>query len=287
MKWLICFFLLWVVPPSIACDVVDDAGHQLIFPHPAKRIISLAPDVTELLFAAGAGDRIVGVMRGSDYPPRAKSLPLVGSADHIDSEIVLQLQPDLIVTWSETTIPAALKNRGIPIYVNHPQKITDVPKTLRKLGCLASTESIANAAADDYLKRYHALQKHYGEAKPLTVFYQLWSTPLMTVSKKSWIDGAITLCGGNNIFAAFHHAAFPVDMEAVIHLNPDVIMSSDNSAWKAKWQRFSMMNAVKFQQLYTIHPDLIERAGPRLIDGVELLCHELSQARAALDQKNR
>jgi iron complex transport system substrate-binding protein len=281
------FFLLissvLLMSTTYACDVVDDAGNHLHFSQPAKRIISLAPDLTELLFAAGSGQAIVGVMQGSDYPIAAKKIPVVASYNAINSEVILTLHPDLVVAWEGGSSAAQLqqfKTLGIPVFLSHQRDLTDIPNTLRKLGCLAGTAKIANKAAADFLQRYQDLQQRYSHKKILSVFYQMWPHPLITVNKDSWINQIIVLCGGKNIFANAHGVAPQVNMEAVLALNPEVILSTATAAhWKKVWEVWPQMSAVKKQAVYSIYPDWLERAGPRLLDGALAVCRDMDAAR--------
>ncbi len=265
---------------SFACEVIDDFGRIVKLQNPAKRIISLAPDATENLFAVGAGNRMVGVMQGSDYPLAAKKIPVVARYNTIDIEMMLSLHPDLIVAWADGVNIKQLEHRGIAVFFSRPKKLTDVPKTLQKLGCLTGNETIANEAAAKYMQQYSILSKQYKKTKPVTVFYQLWSNPLITITKESWINEAIDFCGGRNIFARLKTVAPEVTMESVIVENPDMIVGTDKTDdWKKSWQAWPSLHAVKHQLLVSVNPDLIERASPRLLDGVSQLCASIDHAR--------
>lgn len=264
------------------CLVKDDAGNTLHFEKPAKRIVSLAPDLTETLFAAGAGERIVGVVSGSDYPAAANKIAKVGSYSGIDLEKTISLHPDLIVTWGNN-FPreiSAFKKLGIPVYVSNPARIEDVPRTLRYLGCLAGVEKFANHAADNFSRVWRQLQKQYQTQKPVTVFYQIGDYSLITINKKSWINQVIALCGGRNIFANMTSLSTEVSWESVVMANPEVIITdATNDSWTSRWQRWQSISAVKNNHLYNIPPDLIDRAGPRLLEGAKRVCERLRMAR--------
>ncbi len=281
MKNIAKGLLLFLISTLVhAHTVTDDVGQQVVLKHPAQRIISLAPDLTELLFAAGAGDRIVGVMQGSDYPAAAKKIPRVANYQSVNIEAILALRADLIVVWTQGNLAEKLKRLGIPIYRSQQEKLTDIPATLKRLGYLAGTEKIANRAAEDFLQRYTQLQKTYANKKPLTVFYQVWMQPLITVSKSSWINEVISLCGGRNIFADLKGAAPAVNLEAVITANPDVIIGTDTPRdWQKIWRTWKQLNAVLNNHIYSVNPDWVERAGPRILDGVASICRDLALAR--------
>lgn len=270
--WLLCL----IAPSVFACSVTDDEGHLIQLKQPATRIISLAPDLTELLFTAGAGKKIVGVMRGSDYPPSAKNKMVVASYNQIDAEKIVSLHPDLIVMWGEGTLASEVKKLKIPVYLSHQRKLTDIPTTLQRLGCLAGTEKAANAAAEKFLKRYATLKKKYARTKKIKIFYQIWSQPLITVNHTSWINDVMDLCGGQNIFANLTGAAPQVDIEAVIAANPDVIIASNTQKnWQQPWMKWPQITAVKNHQLFTVDADLLERGSTRILSGMEAVCLSL------------
>jgi iron complex transport system substrate-binding protein len=258
-----------------ACNVVDDAGRKVTLSHPAKRIISLAPDITELLFTVGAGKQIVGVTRGSDYPADAKKIPIVASYNSIDNEAILALHPDLIVVWSGGRLTTFLEKFSIPIYINHPQHLLDIPRMLRNLGCLTGHKKQAERAAVQFTQRYQHLAAQYSHKKNLSVFYQIGSRPLLTITRQSWINDVLLLCGGQNIFAGLPGTAQAVAKEAVIMANPQVILGTDLKFWET-WPQLS---AVRHHALFTINPDTLERANPRILGGAEKVCELIQLAR--------
>ncbi len=265
-----------------ACDVTDDTGHTLHLSTPAQRIISLAPDITETLFAISAGNHIIGVVQGSDFPEAARKIPLVGSYSGLDLERIASLRPDLIVTWSQAFSRqlAALKMLGIPIYTTSPRRLEDIPHTMKNLGCLAGTFPNAQSVANQYEHRLALLHKRYHRQDELTVFYQIGTYSLITINQDSWINQAISLCGGRNIFAQTKWIAPEVSWESVITANPQVILSDANDEnWTKRWNAWPTLSAVKQHFLFSVNPDLISRAGPRLLDGVEQICGYLGAVR--------
>lgn len=280
---VIVIFFLWlncIAVSANACEVLDDAGHTIKLLHPAKRIISLAPDLTELLFAAGAKDNIVGVVKGSDYPEGAKKIPVIANFNHVDVERVMALHPDLIVVWAESRMPDQLKSISVPLYVSHQRYITDIPRTIQRLGCLAGTEKKASVAARYFMQQYQWLQQKYSRQKTISVFYQVWPQPLVTVTRASWINEIITLCGGKNIFANLSGVTPEVSVEAVLNANPDVIIGSETRLdWRKQWRKWPSLSAVKNNRLFVIDPDLIERAGPRILNGANKMCRMIDTVR--------
>jgi iron complex transport system substrate-binding protein len=280
------FFLiamLGLVPAYAACVIKDDAGEIIQLKQPAKRIISLAPDITETLFAIGAGQQVMAVMSGSDYPPAARQLPIIGSYSGIDLERMVSMRPDLIVTWSNTFARQlkVLKKSGIAIYTVEPRHLEDIPRTMKNLACLTGTKERAHEVAAIFSEGLTKLSQQYQSQTPISVFYQIGAYSLITINKESWINQALTLCGGKNIFADANMIAPQVSWEAVITRNPQVIMSGENDdAWKTRWQRWTSLRAVKNQFLFSVPPDLLHRAGPRLVEGVAKVCADLQQVRA-------
>lgn len=293
IQWLKCVCLgvfmsygTWV---QGAITVVDDVGRAVELPHPAKRIISLSPHTTELLFAAGAGKAVVGVVSYSDYPPQAAQLPIVGDAHSFDLESIVTMRPDLVVAWKSGN-PAhqleRIRSQGITVYYSEPKKLSDIPDSLLRLGTLAGTQQVAKQAGTQFLKNYKALQQDYSDKKKVKVFYQLWDEPLMTVNGTHFISDVITLCGGINVFAELETLVPRLDKEAVIAARPQVIVASGDS--KAKqllkqgWQQWQMLPAVKYKNLFIVEANLISRPTPRLLQGARRMCELLEQARQNL-----
>lgn len=277
------FFVLLVagvvfsLPALSACIVNDDTGQTITLTSPAQRLIVLTPDLVENVYAVSAGDAIVGVIKGSDYPRQALKKPVVGSYLGLNLEEILALHPDLIVTWKYAFAKQrqALRQFGVPVYVAEPKQLDDVPKLLRHLGCLTGNEKAAAVAATQFETEVAKLS--VTPKQPVSVFIQIDPARLMTVNKDSWINQVIVLCGGNNIYANAKMITPEIDREALLMADPEVIFSiSDNDDWKKSYSAWPKMKAVKNKRLYTLHPDWISRAGPRLILGVKEVCSVLT-----------
>lgn len=283
MRWIACLFFLILLHSAYAELLVqDDMAQQLALPKPATRIISLAPDITEDLFAIGVGANVVGVIAGSDYPQAAKDKTIVGSYSGLDLERIITLQPDLIVTWSNAFARQILilRQLKIPVYVATPVQLEDVPRTIINLGILTGHQQQAFALAADFKQQLVTLNNQYHSNKPVKVFYQLGSYSLMTLNKKSWVNQVISLCGGQNIFADAKIIAPEVSWEAIINANPEIVLTDAKQLdWRNHWQAWPMIDAVKNKRLYSIDPDLIDRAGPRLIEGVKRICELIATER--------
>jgi iron complex transport system substrate-binding protein len=281
----LCFFYANLVFSEAV--VRDDYGNEVRLAAPAARIVSLAPHLTELLYAAGAGSRLVGAVDFSDFPAAARSLPRVGSDARIDLEAVLALWPDLVVAWpnagSLRTVER-LAELGVPVFRSEPRELDDVARTLQRLGRLAGSEPQADAAAAAFRTRAVALRKRYSARRPVRVFYQIWDRPLLTVNGAHIISKVIGICGGENVFAAAPLLVPEVDREAVLRANPEAIVASGSNdaqpQWLEAWRRLPGLAAADRGRLYAIPPDLIQRHTPRILDGAERLCTFLDAVRA-------
>jgi len=267
--------------------VRDDYGRVVELAAPAARIVSLAPHLTELLYSAGAGTKVVGAIEYSDYPPAARALPRVGSDAGIDLEAVLALRPDLVVAWPNPGSVRAidrLASLGIAVYRSEPRSFDDIARTLERLGALAGTDAAAGAAARAFRARLARLEARYSGRAPVRVFYEVWGRPIVTVNGAHLISKVIRLCGGRNVFARLPLIAPEVDREAVLRANPQVIVASgangERPAWLDAWKAFPGLAAARNGQLYTIPPDLIERQSTRILDGAERMCRTLDAVRA-------
>jgi iron complex transport system substrate-binding protein len=284
------FAALCLALPGAACvaaiTVVDDAGKQVTLAAPARRIISMAPHVTELLFAAGGGERIVGAINFSDYPEAARKIPLVGSNAQIDMERVIALKPDLLVVWQSGNTRRQLeqlRELGIPIFQSEPDRLDDVATSLLRFGRLLGTEKVAAASAAGYRASIASLGARYASRPPVRVFYQIWDKPIYTLSSKHIIDDAIRLCGGRNVFAGLNVVAPSVSTEAVLQENPEAIFGGDQhdpgDAGISIWNPYRSMLAVERGNLFRLEGELLTRPGPRMAQGAAQLCEKIELAR--------
>ncbi|HEV8501236.1 MAG TPA: cobalamin-binding protein [Casimicrobiaceae bacterium] len=266
-------------PAQADVVAVDDAGATIRLAQPARRIVSLAPHATELLFAAGAGARVVGVVAGSNFPPAAAGIPVVGDANAIDLERLVALAPDLVVTWPYTTSAQldAIRRRGIAVFTSDARSIDGVGVDLERIGTLAGTPGAAARAARAFRAAIEAARPRPGASRePTRVFYEIWGAPIFTIGGHHLISEAIALCGGVNVFADLGVAAPVVDEEAVIAAAPQVIVAGADDArrppWLDAWRRWPQIPAVRDGRLRVVDANLLHRAGPRFAQGVAALC---------------
>lgn len=268
-----------------AVSVKDDAGHTIKLAAPARRIISLAPHTTELLYAAGAGAQVIGVVEYSNYPPQAKQLPSIGSAAAFDLERIVAMKPDLLVAWSSGNSAAQiarLRSLGLTIFESEPHDFADVASNLERLAHLTGTDSIGNNAAAAFRTRQSQIEQRYQQRPPVRVFYQIWHDPLMTLNDKHMASAVVRMCGGVNIFGNLGPLAPTIGTEDVVRADPEAIMGYSDEVEKAptSWRRFPKMIAVARGNLFAINPDWMSRPGPRILDGAEALCRQLESVRA-------
>lgn len=250
------------------------------------RIVSLSPHITELLFAAGAGSRIVGVDASSDYPAAVAGIPHVGEPAALDVEGLLKLKPTLIVLWDSGTPArrkAELQRLHLQLYVTDQHHLDDIGTILLEFGRLAGTLPEAAAAARRYRTELAQLRREYAARPRLKVFYQVWDRPLYTLSGRQVVSEVLSLCGGDNIFADLSTLAPAVDKESVLARNPDVILIAATGAEGTRqslgWSRFPNLRAVQRQHVYTVDPSLLGRMSPRILQGVREVCGLLDAAR--------
>jgi len=275
--------------PAARADllVTDDSGREIRLKAPARRIVTLAPHATEILYAAGAGERRVGTVEFSDYPPAAKKVPRVGSYERLDLEAISALKPDLVIAW-ETGNPAGqvekLRALGLTVYASQPNRMEDIAAQLERFGHLAGSEATAGAAAGQFRRRLENLRRSNAQKPTVRVFYQIWTAPLMTVGGPQIISDAIRLCGGENVFGHLSQMSPTVSVEAVLQANPEAIvatgMGDARPEWLNEWNKWKRMTAVKRGNLFHINPDILQRHTPRILDGAERLCADLDIARS-------
>lgn len=267
--------------------LVDDRGQALALEAPARRIVTLAPSLAEMVFAAGAGERLVAVGSYSDYPEAVRALPAVGDASRLDLERILTLHPDVAIAWKSGNRPAdlaRLETLGIPVFVVEPRRLEDIPRILRAIGMLAGTPADAEVAAAGFERQIAALRAGYRERRPVPVFYQIWHEPLLTVNGSHMISDVLELCGGRNVFAALGTLTPAVSLESLLAADPQaIIISVSSPREEAEAKRFlarlPQLQAVRHGWIFSVHPDLIQRQTTRLALGAREVCADLERVR--------
>ncbi len=256
---------------------------------PEPRIVSLSPHITELLFAAGAGARIVGVDDASDYPVGVAGIPRVGDMAAVDIEKVLRLKPTLVIFWDSGTPArrqADLARLHIKLYATEQRHLDDIPRTLIDFGRITGSSQVADEAARRFSQNLARLRARYAHRSRLRVFYQVWDRPLYTLSGQHVVNEVLSLCGGDNIFEDLQGLAPAIDKEAVLARNPDVILIGavglEGQRQALDWSRTPSLRAVQHHQVQNVDPSLISRMAPRILEGIAAVCGLLDGARDRL-----
>ncbi|MCH7892981.1 MAG: cobalamin-binding protein [Proteobacteria bacterium] len=287
MKTLPSVLLGAVLLAISSVETTAQVRQPAVFENP-ERIVTLSPHLAELVFAAGAGDLLVGTVEYSDYPPQASSIARIGDAFRIDSEKLAALGPDLILAWpggNPQTLIDGLRNDGYQVLELAATGLESVAIQLRRIGELTGHADRAGRAADLYLAKVDRLRVENLRKPPIRVFYQVAQRPLFTVGRKQVISEVVSLCGGINIFADLDSLAPVVSMEAVLLRNPQVILSARTASANPLdiWLDYPAVAAVRLENLYLVDASLLARAGLRLADGAAQVCRLLDQARRKIE----
>jgi iron complex transport system substrate-binding protein len=277
---------------------IDDAGNTITLARPAQRVISLAPSLTEVLYAAGGGKALIGAVEYSDYPPEATKVPRIGSNRTLDLERIAALKPDLALVWFHGNAQREierLRALKIPMFYVEPHHMPEIADDIERIGILVGSSQMASTAAARFRQRYAILQKTYSQRTPVRVFYQVAEKPLLTINDQQLISDAIRLCGGINVFGKEPMLVPQLSTESVVAANPDIILTArmggaaDGSTAPQRkpdepslqrWAAFLDLTAVRHAQLWLIPGDQISRHGPRILDGTQAICTALDSARS-------
>jgi len=284
--------------PAAALAIIDDTGRRVPLPHPPERIISLAPGATEMLFAAGAGDRVIATVDFSDEPAAAKRVPRIGDVTAVDMERLVALRPDVVVAWPGGGNPAQLEKieqLGIPIYRQQVNRLGDLPGSVRRLGALAADRAVAEKAAGALAAELARMEHEYGGGMHMggaptaggtavgsrpTVLLEVWNRPIYTVGGTHLMSDALSLCGVRNVFGDLKELGPVIDTEAVIARNPDIIVAAappgEGTSWLAEWRRFGSLKAVQTGRLVAFEDQRLSRLGPSVLPATEALCKALA-----------
>ena len=273
---------------SAALDVLDDLGNRLHLAAPPARIVSLAPGATEMLFAAGAGERIVGTSEYSDEPAAARRIPRIGDSNAVDLERLLLLHPDVVVVWpggNSAALIEKVRRLGLPMYFQRADRLGDLAPSLLRLGQLAGTQAVAEATATALESRIAGLRRDYGARAPVRVMMEVWNNPLYTIGGPQLMTDALQACGALNVFGDLPELGPVVQLESVIARDPDVIvaLASDQAQeWLAVWRAFPMLKAVKRGNLVAFGNKALSRLGPSAVQATADLCGVIEGARRRL-----
>lgn len=253
---------------------------------PYERVVTLSPHLTEMVYSAGAGSKLVGAIAYSNYPTSAKTLPVVGTYNALNLEKIIQLKPDLILAWQSSNQPKALERLqqlGFKVELFEPRKLSDIPRDIKRIGTLLNTSQIAELTANQLITTLKTIKRQYQGLTKVRFFYQIWDDPMMTVNGEVFISQAIESCGAENIFAQQKILAPEVDTETVLKRNPSVILLGGENAvqkiWYQNWLKWPQIDAVKNKQIYLINTNHFQRPTARLIQHLPELCQRIQKAR--------
>jgi len=267
-------------------SVPDDTGAAVEVPSVNCRIVSLAPGTTAMLFAAGAGPCMVATIAHSAEPAEAASVPVIGDAETLDFEQLLALRPTVVVVAVDVVQRMRIdriRALGIPVYQVHVTSLAQMPQSLRRLGVLTDTESVAAERAAAFDRELKSIAARYHGREPLRVLYQIWDRPIYTIGGRHVISDALRLCGASNIFGDLETAAPAVTREAAILRNPDLILVSAPpqaaAEWIADWRRYPTLSAVRDGHVLVYADERMDRMGPSVIEATASLCELIDRAR--------
>ena len=252
----------------------------------AQRIITLAPHIIEMLFNLGVGDRVIATTDHSDFPEAANNVPRIGNYARLKIEKILAYEPDLIIAWrtgNPTDDLERLEKLGLKVIYSDPRSLDDVAQELRLLGKLTGTEQRAEALAKKYEKNLAQLRTTYANKEPISVFYELWSNPLTTISNNSWPQQHLNVCGASNPFIKSMTDYPQIGLEQVVIAKPQLIIQpmskGEPNPNAVNWFQWNEIPAAKHKQLIQPNSDKLHRMTSRLLEELEQLCKRIDNAR--------
>lgn len=270
--------------------VTDDLGRRVSVPVKVSRVVSLAPNLTENIFAVGAGDRLVGVTTFCNYPEAAKTIAKIGDTMNPNMESIVALKPDIVFVSTASQIEAftkTLEQNEIAVYVTDATSLGGVIHNLDQLGIIFGTEATAQNLISDLELRQTELRNKIGQgmgteespaaydARAVKVFVQISREPLFTIGKAAFLNDLLESIGGRSVTANVETAYPKLSKETASALNPAVIILSDSEDNRAPNDAFKNSQAVKNGRVYKINADIISRPGPRLVDALEQIAKDL------------
>jgi iron complex transport system substrate-binding protein len=282
LLWLAGVLCLPTVVPALTLQ--DDDHHVIELSGPARRIVSLAPGATAMLFEAGAGDRVVGTSAYSNEPEAAKKIERISDAQSVDLERVLALHPDVVVAWSTGNSPlqiARLQRLGLTIYYYHVARLEQLPDSLRRLGALAGTGVQAQSAAEQLAARIDQISQQYPHRDD-RIFIQTWDRPLYTVGRDEILTDIVHRCGFRSAYEDLGDVSPAVTVESVLTRDPDVILALGedpkvSERWLARWRAYGSMKSQRSGRVLGWSDVRLTAFGPGVVDAAAKLCAALAR----------
>ncbi len=270
-------------------SVTDVEGHRLVLNQAARRIVTLSPSLAEIVFAVGAGDRLVGVSSYSDFPAAASKVQVVASYGRIDIEQLRALRPDLVIGW-RTGNPSRdidrLKRERLPVFMTEPRRLADIANIVRSIGTLAGTADTAEEAARSFEEAIGALAVAIsGTDTMVPAFVEIWHRPMLTVSGAHLITDILRVCGARNVFERIPMLTARVSAEQLLVANPSLLIVSGSNEERAaivdRWGAFNLIRAVREGNIAVIDPRTLHRQGLRIVEGVRSVCAAVRDVRTS------
>ena len=279
--------LLVLFSVSVSAEIVikDDVGRELVLSKPAQRVISLAPHLTEVVYAVGGGDQMVATVAWSDFPEEAKALPIIGSNNKINYEALLSYNPDLVLVWHSGNgdgIVQRLVSLGLNVFVSEPRNLNNIPATLHKIGHLIGREMEAETVAQKFQDSLESIRQQYENVRTVDVYYQIWQSPLITFGGGHLVSDVLRLCGADNVFSNAGPLVPRIGVESVLAVDPEVIIIGQYTEVEAAfdgWRQWPQLRAVAQDHLYRVDPYLLHRHTPRIVQGARQLCEAIDKVR--------
>lgn len=279
-------WLAWIPHAHAQTRVTDDRGEQVQLSAPARRIVTLSPHATELVFAAGGGAHIAATVNASDFPEAARALPRIGQGLQPEPEIVLRLMPDLLIGWQASQF-SSLTALRVPSFLSAPKTLSDIPDTIEKFGVLLGTQDIAQARASALRVRIDRLNQASFSGPPVRVFLQVGEPPDYSLNRSHLLSHIVKACGGINVFEASAAIAPKISAESVLAQRPALVLlgrvgapatPTVDATTRQYWSRLNLP-AAQAGRVYVMDSDVLYRPGPRLIEAAEAICSMIEQAR--------
>lgn len=283
----VCFSVLFLFPPDLYAGnesmrtAVDQVGREICFPEDPGRVVSLAPSITEIIYALGREDRLKGATLYSDFPLPAEKLPKVGSYVHLDLERIVALNPDLCIAVKDGN-PKATVDRlnafGIPVYAVNPVDLDSVINAVYQIGDLLNAKEKADDLAREMTSRIKRVDNlvSQSELRP-KVFFQIGISPIVTVGENTFLNELIVRAGGINLGRGGSSAYPRFSREEVLCMNPDIIIITSMARAelfervKKQWASWPQLSAVQKNQIYIVDSNILDRPTPRMVDGLKML----------------
>ena len=285
VSFLACCLLAFAVNAT-EIEVIDDSGRAVLLKGPARRVISLSPHTTELIFAAGGGDKLVATTEGSNFPAQALGLPKLGDPRMADPARIAAYKPDLIFGWLTSELDS-LSSLNIPVFISTPTSLIEIADSVETFGVLLGTAGVAHTRAEALRQKLEALARASAGKRVVRVLLQAGAEPEGALTREHLLSDVITLCGGSNVIADEGLGMPKIGLAQLVTKAPELVLIARTGAAAAPvvdnvgvndWQAAGLP-AAKLGRVYMIDAEAVFRSGPRLIEAAEPICELIEQSR--------